>query len=397
MSVADLPRSWPQPEPEALELSERLAARLRERIAASDDGWMPFDTWMEAALYTPGLGYYAGGAAKFGGAGDFVTAPVVSPLFAWTLARDVARILRAGGDTVLEFGPGDGQLCVELLQELAELDALPEHYLLLERSASLRARQEEALQALPEEVRRRVYWLDAPPQDKVRGVILANEVADALPVRRFQRTEDGVLELGVELADDGGFRWGTRARDDLAGHVAALETVLGRRLQPGYESEYHQQLPGWINVLSDSLHWGICLVIDYGYPRDEYYHPQRRQGTLMCHYRHRAHPDPFLLPGLQDITAFVDFTAMAEVGQEAGMDVLGYTAQAHYLMGAGITQVLEARMRAADEAASLRLSQQAKTLMLPGEMGERFQVLGLGRGCEEALAGFSMYNRLERL
>lgn len=397
MSAAGLPRGWPVPPVEARAVSERLTAQLRERIQASDIGWMPFDAWMEAVLYTPELGYYSGGAAKFGEAGDFVTAPGVSPLFAWTLARDVARVLRAGGDTVLEFGPGDGRLCVELLQGLAAQGALPERYLLLERSASLRARQAGAVQALPEPVRARVHWLDTPPQPGIHGVILANEVADALPVRRFRRTQEGALELGVELGDDGAFRWGARERDDLAREVTALEDALGRRLEAGYESEYHQQLPAWVNVLSDSLASGVCLVIDYGYPRDEYYHPQRRQGTLMCHYRHRAHPDPFLLPGLQDVTAFVEFTTMAEAAQEAGMDVLGYAAQAHYLMGAGVTEVLQERMQAADQQQALRLSQQAKTLMLPGEMGERFQVLGLGRGCDEALSGFSMYNRLERL
>lgn len=397
MSTADLPRGWPAPDAEAQAISDRLALQLRERIATSDQGWMPFDAWMEAVLYTPGLGYYSGGAAKFGEVGDFVTAPVVSPLFAWTLARDVRRVLERDGDTILEFGPGDGRLCVEMLSELARLESLPERYLLLERSASLRARQAEALRALPEELRGRVQWLDEPPAGGVRGVILANEVADALPVRRFRRTQDAALELGVELGEHGRFRWGARSGTDIADRVGKLERALGRELAPGYETEYHQQLPGWVNVLSDSLARGLCLVIDYGYPRDEYYHPQRRQGTLMCHYRHRAHGDPFLLPGLQDVTAFVDFTAVAEAGDDAGLDVIGYTAQAHYLMGAGVTEVLQERMRGADPQQSLRLSQQAKILMLPGEMGERFQVLGLARKCEIQPLGFSTYNRLERL
>ncbi|MCC5858590.1 MAG: SAM-dependent methyltransferase [Ectothiorhodospiraceae bacterium] len=392
-----MPRGWPLPDEAAQAASDRLARLLRERIADSAERWIPFDAWMEAVLYTPGLGYYSGGAAKFGEAGDFVTAPAVSPLFAWTLARDVARVLQSCGDTILEFGPGDGRLCVELLFELDRLGQLPERYLLLERSGSLRARQAEALGVLPEALRSRVHWLETPPKDPLSGVILANEVADALPVRRFRRTQDSALELGVALGEHDRFRWAARPAGDLEERVEALEASLGRRLAPGYESEYHQQLPGWIGVLSDSLARGVCLVIDYGYPRDEYYHPQRHRGTLMCHYRHRAHDDPFLLPGLQDVTAFVDFTAMAEAALEVGLGVVGYTAQAHYLMGAGITGILQERMHDAGAELSLRLSQQAKTLMLPGEMGERFQVLGLARGCDVTLSGFSAYNRLERL
>ncbi len=391
-----LPDGWPSPDPDALAASRRLAGLLQQRIAEAE-GWMSFADWMEAVLYEPGLGYYSAGAAKFGTAGDFVTAPVVSPLFAWSLAVDCRRVLEAGGDTILEFGPGEGSLCVELLAELERQNALPVRYLLLERSASLRQRQEEAVSRLPEHVRERVAWLEQPPGDGVRGVILANEVADALPVRRFRRTADGALELGVAMGADGAFCWATRSTPVVDALVTSLEQDLGRSLEPGYESELHEQLPGWVATVADTLAQGLCLLVDYGYPRQEYYHPQRYQGTVMCHYRHRAHDNPLVLPGLQDVTAFVDFTAMALAAADSGLDVLGYAPQAQYLMGAGITDVLQQRIAEADAATRLLLTQQAKTLMLPGEMGERFQVLGLGRDCPVMPAGFSAYNRLERL
>ncbi|MCC5811278.1 MAG: SAM-dependent methyltransferase [Ectothiorhodospiraceae bacterium] len=394
-AIWQLPDAWPQPDPDALAASKELAERLCRRIEERG-GWLSFADWMEAVLYEPGLGYYTGGGAKFGTAGDFVTAPVVSPLFAWSLAGDCRRVLEAGGDSILEFGPGDGSLCLELLAELERQGSLPDRYLLLERSASLRQRQREMLSRLSDRARRCVAWVEQPPQ-ALKGVILANEVADALPVRRFRRVTEGALELGVEYEPTEGFRWGSRATPTADRLVAALERDLGRSLEPGYESELHEQLPAWVATMADTLAQGLCLIIDYGYPRREYYHPQRYQGTVMCHYRHRAHGNPLVLPGLQDVTAFVDFTAMALAAVDSGLDVLGYTPQAQYLMGSGVTGVLEQRMAEADTATQLRLSQQAKTLMLPGEMGERFQVLGLGRHCSVMPSGFSTYNRLERL
>ncbi|MCP1673192.1 SAM-dependent MidA family methyltransferase [Natronocella acetinitrilica] len=389
-----LPEGFPAPDPDALAISRDLVAHQQQQIDAGG-GWLAFDAWMETALYTPGLGYYAAGATKFGAAGDFITSPMVSPLFAWTLAAEARRLLRQGGDTILEFGPGDGLLARDLLQELHRLDALPARYLLLERSADLRDRQAATLATLPLEVRRRVSWLDRLPDEPIRGLVLANEVADALPVKRFRRETDGVVELGV-VRDGDGFQWQGRATPAANTVVDTLEREAGDRFPAGYESEWCPQLPPWVASIAEVLDFGAALLVDYGYPRGEYYLAERRRGTLRCHYRHRAHDDPFMLPGLQDITAHVDFTAAAEAAVSAGAELLGFATQAHYLMGAGVTDILQARM-AQEPARQLELAQQAKTLLLPGEMGERFRVLGFAKGGDPGLTGFSTYNHVNRL
>lgn len=394
--TGQIPTGWPVPSDEALEHSRRLSRLLAERISASG-GWISFHDWMEAALYEPGLGYYSAGATRFGPAGDFITAPVVSSLFGWTLAHQCAEVLNdCGGDSILEFGPGDGDLAADVLLELQRLDALPERYLMLERSGTLRARQQARLDELPADLRGRVQWLDRPPEATIRGVILANEVADALPVHRFRRTADGVAMLGVTL-ENNRFAWAEKPADAaLADAVMAVERDLGQRLPTDYESEISPQLAGWMGVVADSLEAGVALIVDYGYPRADYYLPERSQGTLMCHYRHRAHEDPLLLPGLQDITAFVDFTAAADGALAAGLQVSGYASQAHFLMAAGLPEVLQihAEVGTLDQ---LQLAQQAKTLMMPGEMGERFQVLAVGRQLPGKLKGFSLYNYIHRL
>lgn len=391
-----VPEGWPQPSAEAVAHSRQLSRLVAERVR-DGEGWLSFHDWMEAVLYAPGLGYYSAGAARFGAAGDFVTAPGVSSLFGRTLARQCAEILIAcDGDTILEFGPGNGRLAVDILQALEAMDALPERYLMLDRSGALRAEQEASLAALGDNLRQRVTWLDHLPAEPVRGLILANEVADALPVHRFRRTEEGVRCLGVGL-DGGRFVPAEReAGERLQEAVAAVERDLGRRLATGYVSEYSPSLPGWIGSLSDCLAAGLALVIDYGYPRAEYYHPQRREGTLRCHYRHRSHDDWLMLPGLQDITAFVDFTAAAEAAVTAGLEVAGYASQAHFLMGAGITEVLSSSP-GNDSPERVNLAQQAKALMLPGEMGERFRVLGLARNLPCSVSGFSLYNHVRKL
>lgn len=394
--LTGLPSDWPAPDPDAQVLSRELVQRLHQRIA--DRGAMPFDAWMESVLYEPGLGYYSAGQEKFGEAGDYVTAPGISPLFAWTLAGECADALHAcGGDTILELGPGDGTLAAELLAELERRDRLPHRYCLLERSGSLRARQRERLQHSVPHLLDRVHWLDTLPPSPIRGVILGNEVLDALPVARFRRDSERVEELLVTVAGDG-FAW-TRepARPAVADAVAAIESDLGQEALPaGYVSEVCLQLPAFMASLADSLERGLVLLVDYGYPRREYYRADRDEGTLVCHYRHRAHWDPLLVPGLQDVTAFVDFTAAAAGAQDAGLDVLGFTTQAHYLMGAGITGLLEAR-RGDDPLESTRLAQQAKTLLLPGGMGERFRVLAVATEGMPAPAGFSLYNHLTSL
>lgn len=389
-SALGLPADWPAPDPDAAALSHALAERLRARIQR--DGPLPFDAWMESVLYEPGLGYYSAGQEKFGAAGDFITAPLVSPLFAWTLARQVAEALEAvGGDTLLELGPGDGTLVSHLLCELERLDCLPERVLLLERSASLRQRQHERLRENAPHLLERTRWLDALPDAPIRGVVLGNEVLDALPVVRFERTRAGVEELQV-TESAGAFTWcRAPARPAVRSAVAAIEADLGHALPAGYVSEISPQLPGFMASVADILACGLVLLIDYGYARHEYYRTDRDTGTLVCHYRHRAHWDPLAAPGLQDVSAFVDFTAVALGARDAGLEVLGYTGQAHYLMGAGVTEVLEA-CGEGDPGAQAQLAQQARQLLLPEAMGERFRVFAAGAGGMPLPSGFSLYN-----
>ena len=394
-AVAGMPADWPAPDPDAAALGQRLADLLHARIL--DDGRLPFDAWMEAVLYEPGLGYYSAGQEKFGAAGDFVTAPGISPLFARSLAGQCAEALTASeGDTILELGGGDGAMAAELLAELERQGRLPAHYWLLERSASLRQRQQETIEAAVPHLLDRVEWLDQPPRTPIRGVILGNEVLDALPVARFRRGADGCDELFVTVRN-GGFDWDVAtARPRVAEAVAGIEADLGAPLPEGYLSEVCLQLPGFMATLVDCLASGLVLMVDYGYPRREYYRTDRNTGTVVCHYRHRAHWDPLLLPGLQDVTAFVDFTGAALGAQDAGLTVLGYASQAHFLMGAGITELLESS-QGDDAMENARLAQQAKTLLLPGAMGERFRVLAAGTADIPAPSGFSLYNHIATL
>lgn len=341
---------------------------------------------MEAALYAPGLGYYSGGTAKLGPAGDFVTAPELSPLFGRCVARQAQAVLEAlDGGAVLELGGGSGALAEAALAEAgAGL-----RWLMLEPSAELRDRQQQRLGD-------RVEWLDTLPTE-FRGVILANEVADALPVERFAVTADGLQQLAVRLdADaDGAPGWAMLSPPpELAEAVQALEQDRGAPFPPGYTSEFSPLLRPWVSSLADSLAAGLLLVIDYGLPRRELYAPERSMGTLRCHYRHRAHDDPFLWPGLQDLTAWVDFTAVAEAGVAAGLTLEGFTTQAAFLAGNGLEGMLAA---APAGTAGIMQAQQARRLLLPGEMGERFRVLGLSRGLGPALAGFDLLDLANRL
>lgn len=386
----------PPPDPAAAALSERLQARITEAIEAVG-GALRFDHYMRMALYEPGLGYYSAGLPRFGAAGDFTTAPLVSPLFARTLARQCAAVLEAIGDgEILELGAGTGRMAADLLSELAALDRLPGRYRILEVSGALREEQRDTLTAADPELARRVEWLDRLPESGLRGVILANEVMDALPVRRFRRAGERLRELMVTAGGDGGFAWAERPADAaVVEAVTAIEADVGA-FADGYLSEWCPLLGPWVAALADAIVEGVALLIDYGYPRREYYHPDRRMGTLMCHYRHRAHDDPLVLPGLQDISAFVDFTAAARAGSEAGLDRLGYATQGHFLMGAGLPALLE-EAAAGDPNRAAALAQQAKTLMFPDGMGERFKVLALGRGVTGGLAGFSLFDRRDRL
>lgn len=383
-----IPTTLPSPDPAATEHSARVARAVAEAIAAGG-GFLPFDRYMELVLYAPGLGYYAAGAARFGPGGDFVTAPELSPVFGRCLAATVAPVLaRCGGEgDVLELGAGSGRLACELLSALAARGQPPRCYQILEVSADLRESQAAAIASLPGALRRLVSWCDRLPSG-VRGVMIGNEVADALPVRRFRRRSDDVLELGVALDAGGAPGWATRGADaSLRSLVAGIESDLGRPLGDGYESEVCAVLPAFVASLAASLDEGLILLIDYGCGRREYYDPSRDGGTLACFFRHRIHADPFLLPGLQDLTAWVDFTQAAAAGVDCGLELVGYTTQAQYLIDAGFAAEVAKLTDPLDGTARLNALNAAQMLVLPGEMGERFKCLALGRGLT-SLVGF---------
>jgi len=366
--------------------SKVLAGLIRQEIEAAA-GAIPFSRFMELCLYAPGLGYYSAGLRKFGAGGDFVTAPELTSLFGRCLAQSCAAVLAETGGDILEFGAGSGRLAVDLLGELGSQGQLPERYYILERSAGLKARQQALLRAQVPQLHERVVWLERLPAPGFRGVMLGNEVLDAMAVERFRWTGQGAELFYVTGAGDG-FAWRQRPVTDaeLASAIARIASECA--LAAGYESELNTSLTPWLHSVSERLACGLLLLIDYGYPRREYYHAQRSSGTLLCHYRQRAHADPLLWPGLQDITAHVDFTAVAEAAFEAGLDVCGYTTQAHFLLDSGLDRLLQAAMADSDDVAYLRLAQQAKTLILPGEMGERFHCIGLTRNLDIEVPGF---------
>ncbi|MGH8184587.1 MAG: class I SAM-dependent methyltransferase [Rhodanobacteraceae bacterium] len=339
---------------------------------------------MERCLYAPGLGYYSAGRLKFGKAGDFITAPELGELFACCVARALAPVLRACGEDAVwfELGGGSGAFARDCLRALQLLDALPRHYWLLEPSADLRERQRECLRtSLPADVFARCAWLDRPPQHPWSGVLFANEVLDALPVTRFTTQGGEVFEEHVEADTKGAFVRNDCPADPLvAGAVRHLQRHLGREFDDGYRSEVLPQLPWWLEAIAGEQTRGAAFFVDYGYVRREFYLPERRDGTLLCHYRHRAHADPLILPGLQDITASIDFTALVEAGIGAGFELAAYMFQSEFLIASGLDAVFAAAREAApDEVARYALAQQVKRLTLPGEMGERFQAMLFAR------------------
>jgi SAM-dependent MidA family methyltransferase len=400
---------------------------LRQQIAATEHGFMPFDTWMDLALYAPGLGYYAAGNTKFGGGlptGDFTTAPELTPVFGQTLANVVAHVLRASDSTtVLEFGAGTGALAAAVIPALRRQGIEP-RYRILEVSADLQARQKDRLAALDADVE----WLTALPQNFC-GCVLANEVLDAMPVTLFRWDDDGnLLEVGVGLAPEAD--GAQSASPEKASHfrfaarnaASGLKDKVEQRMPPlpGYQSEINLRAESWVRQMGQWLTQGAALLIDYGFPQREYYHPQRKEGTLMCHFRHHAHAQPLIYPGLQDITAHVDFTAMADAALDGGLDVLGYTSQARFLMNAGIADVLAAAGASDDsgtpkdqgagttpagrtlaDAAGARQGaatlSAVQKLLSEAEMGELFKVLAIGRGIDAPLMGFQRGDRRDRL
>lgn len=379
----------PLPDPLARAHSEAMITRLQQRINHAD-GWLSFADYMKTVLYEPGMGYYSAGMTKFGASGDFVTAPELSPLFGQTLALQVAQILAEIPDgSILELGAGSGKLAVDMLHALEQLGQLPVHYDILEISAELQQRQQTMIaQHLPH-LRQRVRWLSTLPE-RFEGVIVANEVLDATPVHLVVWQNGNLLEQGVTWHDHA-LTWQTRPLIN----EALLE--IARQLPPTgnfsatsdrYLSEISLASRGLIRSLAECLQRGVMLLIDYGFGEREYYHPQRCQGTLMCHYRHHAHDDPFYLPGLQDITAHVDFTAIAEMALAGGLQLQGYTTQGHFLINCGITDLL-ARVPADQSGRYLPLANQVQRLVSPAEMGELFKVIAFSKSFKLPLQGFS--------
>ncbi len=381
----DLPELTPEEAAHSAALTERIHADI-----VAEGGWIGFDRFMQLALYEPGLGYYSAGARKFGAAGDFITAPEVAPVFSRCLALQCAEVLQELGpeSRLLELGAGSGAMAAELLAELERQGALPAEYWILDLSADLRERQRETLRAgrPAPPAARAVARL--PARRPFTGMILANEVLDALTIERFAIRSGEVNALGVssefgqlQLAE-------VRAASRLVAAVRRIEADTGIALPDGYESEVCTGLAPWLESIAYSLERGVLLFIDYGLPRREYYSAERTRGTLLCHFRHRFHEDALTRVGLQDITAWVDFTAVAEAAQGAGCEVAGYTTQAHFLIGCGLGDFV-ANVEGLELVQRLNLSRQAMVLTLPGEMGERFKVIALSKDYDSPLRGFA--------
>ncbi len=361
-----------------------MRAHIQADIAQAG-GWIPFARYMELALYAPGLGYYAGGAAKFGAAGDFVTAPEMTPLFGATLARAVEAVLRATGGEILELGAGSGRLALDLLRELEIRQALPARYRILEVSPDLRLRQRELIAAEAPHLLPRVVWLDRLPERFV-GLMLANEVLDAMPVHLLHWLDGEVFERGV-VVERGEFAW----RDLRLSEGPLWQAAKAINPGPDYVSEINLAAPAWIASLAQCLERGVMLCFDYGFPRGEYFHPQRYMGTLRVHYRHHSLDDPFYLPGLCDLTAHVDFSAVADAARASGLDLLGYTSQANFLLNAGLLELMQRMTPGSIDY--LRAAAAVQKLLQPSEMGELFKAIAFGRGIDGNLPGFERGDR----
>jgi SAM-dependent MidA family methyltransferase len=369
--------------------------RMRQAIGAAG-GWLPFDEYMALALYAPGLGYYSAGAHKLGQGGDFTTAPEISPLFGQCLARHCVEVLASVEDgDVLEVGAGSGRLAFDVLTAMQAAGHAPRRYRILEISADLRERQRALLATLPSSLATRVEWLDTVPQQSWQGALLANEVLDALPVEAFVWRGDQPMERGVALDTQGRLCWSERpAALSLRTEILRVHTDAGEQWPQSYTSELCLRTGPWINEVTQCMTRGVALFIDYGLPRREYYSAERDRGTLRCHYRQRAHDDPFSRPGMEDITAWVDFTRVAEAADAARLEVLGYATQAGALLGLGIEALIAS---APDETTRIRRAAEARQLLMPTEMGETFKCIALGRNYDAPLAAFEHQDLCDRL
>lgn len=362
-------------------------------MIVASGGRISFESYMNTCLFQPQLGYYRCGTQKFGASGDFTTAPETSPLFAHCLARFKTQV--ACANTILEVGAGSGRLAADILVSLAQQDALPEQYYILELSQELRQRQQQTIRDAIPEMLDSVIWLDDLP-DQFNGLVIANELLDAMPVRRFRIKDQKCYEQFVSWHD------GILCYED----VIASDPRLLHRVEElkrdnqigdggGYFSEINFMAEDWVRTLGQKLQSAVVLLIDYGYPRNAYYHPQRHQGTLMCHFQHRAHPDALILPGIQDITAHIDFTAMADAALAAGMEIAGFTTQGYFLMNMNVLAALDESLHQTSEY--IMLANEIKRLTLPGEMGEQFKVLSLTKGLDAPIPGFEMHDMRQLL
>jgi SAM-dependent MidA family methyltransferase len=378
-------KELPLPQTLAQHHSEKLIELIKNEIIHTN-GAISFKRYMELSLYAPGLGYYAAGSIKLGKEGDFITAPEISPLFSCAIANALIPVLTRV-KIVLEVGAGSGRMAADILNFLAAKDALPDEYWILELSADLRERQRETIKNTIPDFIDKVKWLDTLPQ-QFSGVVVANELLDAMPVQLFQKTENDFNEINVGW-DGQKFVFLLCPSSDarLQHRLHEIESVAGAAFTPGYLSEVNFAAEDWIQSIAERLQQGLILLIDYGFPQHEYYHPQRDQGTLMCHYRHRSHTDPFVYPGLQDITAHVDFTAMADAALAADLNVVGYTNQVSFLMGAGLID-LAAAVDQSDIKNQMNVASEIKKLTLPHEMGELFKVIGFSKNCDVTLPAF---------
>jgi SAM-dependent MidA family methyltransferase len=386
----------PVPETAALRQSEKLVSHIKNLIN-EQGGSIGFDQYMSTVLYEPGLGYYSAGSRKFGVDGDFVTAPEISPLFSQCLAYQSAQVLNElGSGKILELGAGTGVMARDLLLELEKLDLLPEKYFILEVSADLKQRQQQLLNESIPHLIERISWLDGLPEKSFNGLILANEILDALTVKRFKKSSDSFKEMKVAIDNDE-FIWLEHDLDlELEKTLNQLESELSDPVPEDYVSEINVNTKQWLSGLESVLQKGVMLFIDYGYSQQEYYHPERADGSLLCHYRHHVHADPFVYPGLQDITASVNFTEVAESAYSLGLHVSGYTNQAYFLFGCGLEKLLT-DIASLDSKSHVEVTQQVKMLTLPEEMGERFKVIALTKEFEPALIGFSILDQRVRL
>ena len=384
----------PFPSDLAQEHSENLISFIKNEIE-ENDGVISFQRYMELALYAPGLGYYTAGSVKLGEEGDFITAPEISSLFSQSLANAISPALKPE-QVILEVGAGRGRMAADILLYLKQKNNLPKEYWILELSADLRERQKNTITETIPEFIDKVKWLNELPE-QFSGVVLANELLDAMPVQLFQKKENDINEINVVWREDR-FQFQLKSSFDerLVHRIKNIENELASEFCSGYVSEVNFAAEDWIKSIGERLQQGIIVLIDYGFPRHEYYHAQRDQGTLMCHYRHRAHPDAFVYPGLQDITAHVDFTAMADAALEADLKVMGYTNQASFLMGAGLLSFAESNEET-DIQQQMEIASQIKKLTLPHEMGELFKVIGFSKKCDVELAAFEFRDLREYL